>query len=64
MNGNLGTLVAVTAFKPGSLDRGEWMEAVEGRHCTATCAQEKKIIRVKPLGLFDRSECHSARSRP
>lgn len=25
----------------------EWMDAAEGRHCTATCAQEKKVIRVK-----------------
>jgi len=25
----------------------EWLDAAEGRHCTATCAQEKKVIRVK-----------------
>ena len=30
---------------------GEWLDAAEGRHCTATCAQEKKVIRVKLLGL-------------
>lgn len=30
---------------------GEWLDAAEGRHCTATCAQEKKVIRVKLLGF-------------
>ena len=27
------------------------MDAAEGRHCMATCAQEKKVIRVKCLAL-------------